>query len=108
VKRIQIAYGVDLPDFAKELVNMISLLEYSLNIQETIKEISSNISKEDFLSALSKIDLARKKMVKIDMRLEDISMILQGYVQKVQPEIEEDTTEEQKENKDVNAYVDNL
>ena len=95
--RVRISYSVDLEDVPSECARMlVESLEKINDIHREIESLVDTLDSKDTVAwqIKDKIGRCRQKMAKVDMVLEDNSMILEGYFSTKEPEEVEDVASE--------------
>jgi|TARA_Y100000114_G_scaffold96246_1_gene89565 hypothetical protein len=95
--RVRISYSVDLDDVPNECARMLNDTLNKLNkVHEDIESLVHQLDNNSTVDwqVQHKLNRCRKSLAKIDMILEDNSMILEGYHSSKNPKEEEDVTSE--------------
>ena len=95
--RVRISYSVDLDDVPSECARMlVESLEKVNDIHREIEGLVDSLDSKDAIAwqIKDKIDRCRKSLAKVDMVLEDNSMILEGYFSTKEPKETEDVASE--------------
>ena len=80
--RVKISYGIELEDLPEEIIKLYDDVSKGINILEKQSDtVEDLLEAEEYTPCLSMITKFRETMGKIDSRLGDISLIMQGYTE---------------------------
>jgi chromosome segregation ATPase len=90
--RVRISYSVDLEDVPAECARMLhDSIEHIEEVREEISDLVRQLDddKAQLWIVKDRIDSCRQKLAKLDVALADNEMILEGYFNAKEPEVED-------------------
>ena len=91
--RVKISYGIELEDLPEEVIKLYDDVSKCICVLEKQSDtVEDLLEAEEYESCLSIMNKLRETMAKMDSRLADISLIMQGYVGYKKQEGEQDDT----------------
>ena len=95
--RVKISYGIELEDLPEEIIKLYDDVSRGISILEKQSDtVEDLLEAEEYSSCLSIITKFRETMGKIDSRLGDISLIMQGYTEYKKQEGEQNDPSERR------------
>ena len=93
--RVKISYGINIEDLPEEVDHLFTpVFDQALKLSSQVKSIDSLLDDDDTEAALSLMNKMRETMADMDLRLADLTSILDGYnTYKNQEEVSNDLHE---------------
>jgi len=93
--RVKISYGINIEDLPEEVDHLFTpVFDQALRLSSQVKSIDSLLDDDDTEAALSLMNKMRETMADMDLRLADLTSILDGYnAYKNQEEVNNDLHE---------------